>query len=85
MRIKPIPKIRETYYVLFDYHTGEILDEGSLENVIATMAYEMAMNNRSWEDFEVHEVEVIEVRTFKRNELETELKRLAIQHATRDL
>lgn len=70
MTTKPIPKIHEVGYVLFDYHTGELIDKGSLNQILSSMLYRMVTKSKSYEDFEVRMIVVDEVKTFTRSELE---------------
>jgi len=69
MTTKPIPKIHEISYVLFDYHTGELIDQGSLNQVLSSMLYRMVTKSQSYEDFEVRMVVIDDVKTFTRMEL----------------
>jgi hypothetical protein len=65
-------KIKRTDYVLFGEH-GEFLDKGSLNNVLATLAYDMAITHRGITDFTLKEIEVREVKKFTSAELEIAL------------
>jgi hypothetical protein len=69
MTTKPIPKIHEIGYVLFDYYTGECLDKGNLNKVLSSMIYRMATQSKSYEDFEVRMIVIDEVKTLSRVEL----------------
>lgn len=69
MTTKPIPKIHEVGYVLYDYHTGELIDKGSLNQVLSSMIYRMVTKSQSYEDFEMRMIVVDEVKTFTRSEL----------------
>jgi hypothetical protein len=71
MTTKPIPKIHEVGYVLFDYYTGELIDKGSLGQVLSSMIYRMATKAKSYENFEVRMIVVDEVKTLSRVELES--------------
>jgi hypothetical protein len=65
-------KIKETHYVLFSKH-GELLDKGSLNNVLATLAYDMAITHRGITDFTLKEIEIREIKKFTSEELEIKL------------
>jgi hypothetical protein len=65
-------KIKETMYVLFSKH-GELLDKGSLNNVLATLAYDIAITHRGITDFTLKEVEMRETKVFTSEELEITL------------
>jgi hypothetical protein len=66
-------KIKETMYVLFSKH-GELLDKGSLNNVLATLAYDIAITHRGLVDFTLKEVEMREKKEFTSEELEVILQ-----------
>lgn len=66
-------KIKEIHYVLFSKH-GELLDTGSLNNVLATLVYDMAITNRGLTDFTLKEVEIRETKEFTSEQLEIKLQ-----------
>ena len=65
-------KIKEIHYVLFSKH-GELLDTGSLNNVLATLAYDIAITHRGITDFTLKEIEIREINKFTSEELEIKL------------
>jgi hypothetical protein len=65
-------KIKETSYVLFSKH-GELLDKGSLNDVLATLAYDIAITHRGLTDFILKEIEIQETKVFTSEELEIKL------------
>jgi hypothetical protein len=65
-------KIKETQYVLFSKH-GELLDKGDLNNVLATLAYDIAITHRGITDFTLKEIEIRETKEFTSEQLEIEL------------
>jgi len=66
-------KIKETHYVLLGEY-GEFLDKGSLNNVLATLAYDMAVTHRGLRDFTLKEIEIREIKEFTSAELEVVLQ-----------
>jgi hypothetical protein len=65
-------KIKETQYVLLSKH-GELLDKGDLNNVLATLAYDIAITHRGLTDFTLKEIEIQETKVFTSEELEIKL------------
>jgi len=65
-------KIKETQYVLLSKH-GELLDKGDLNNVLATLAYDIAITHRGITDFTLKEIEIQETKVFTSEELEIKL------------
>lgn len=65
-------KVKETHYVLYGKY-GDILDEGSLNNVLATMAYDIAITHRGITDFTLKEIEIREIKVFTSEEVEVAL------------
>jgi hypothetical protein len=65
-------RIKETQYVLFSKH-GELLDKGNLNNVLASLAYDIAITHRGITDFTLKEIEIRETKEFTSEELEIKL------------
>jgi|APIni6443716594_1056825.scaffolds.fasta_scaffold64055_2 hypothetical protein len=61
--------IKETSYVLYGEY-GELLDKGSLNNVLATLAYDIAITHRGLTDFTLKEIEIHERKVFTSEEVE---------------
>lgn len=68
-----IPKIDVIEYALFDNHTGVLLDRGSHDNVMATLAYDIAITKRNLDDFELKMLHVKQVGIIKKNKLDKKL------------
>lgn len=62
-------KIKETMYVLYSKY-GQILDKGSLNNVLASLAYDIAITHRGLVNFKLKEIEMREIKEFTSEELE---------------
>ena len=73
MTKKKKPFEPEISYVLFSKH-GELLDKGSLNNVLATLAYDMAITHRGLTDFTLKEIEIRETKEFTSEQLEMKIQ-----------
>lgn len=62
-----------TEYALYDSHSGVLLDRGSYENVMSTLAYDIAITQRNLDDFIFKIFEVKEVATICKSDLDTQL------------
>jgi hypothetical protein len=60
-------------YALYDSHTGVLLDRGSYENVMSTLAYDIAITHRNLDDFTLKMLVVKEVATILKSDLDTQL------------
>lgn len=73
----------EISYVLFSKH-GELLDKGSLNNVLATLAYDITITHRGITDFTLKEIEIREIKEFTSEQLEIELQNFVRNIEERD-